>query len=298
MFEPLPLVVEAPGDTASIMSAAAQAADRWRLPAPELIRVGANGVFVCGDVILRVGRATAPMGAAITLAQRMTAAGVRVAQPARPDWLDLDGGLSVTAWQRIDIHPDAPVDWERVGAMVRVVHSIDPLTIDHPLPFCADFPWWNVTEMLAEADVLDAPTRDALQADIQRHQWWIDVARQQPPTLCHGDVHPGNVVVDGDGPVLLDWDLLCIGPPEWDHAALWTWTARWGGEPGIYERFATGYGADVDAEMAAAIAQMRLVIAMLMRLRRARFDPGQRDEVERRLALWRGDPNPPMWRAQ
>ena len=44
-----------------------------------------------------------------------------------------------------------------------------------------------------------------------------------------------------DGPVLLDWDLLCLGPPGWDHAMLlrlprWGWPARW------YDDFAAGYG--------------------------------------------------------
>ena len=58
--------------------------------------------------------------------------------------------------------------------------------------------------------------------------------------VCHGDVHPGNVIQSADGPVLLDWDLLCRGPAAWDHAPLMTWTERWGGEPGIYEAFADG----------------------------------------------------------
>src|SRR5215218_1358432 len=117
MFEPAPLVVEAPGDVAALFEAASRAADHWGLPRPELIRRGANGVFESGDAILRVGVTTAPMGKAIALAQRLLANGIRVAAPAREDWFE-HGGLSVSAWKRVDFDPDATVDWERVGDSV------------------------------------------------------------------------------------------------------------------------------------------------------------------------------------
>ena len=109
MFEPLPLVVDAPTDTESVVAAAAAAADQWGLPAPELVRIGQNGVFVSGDVVLRVGIATAPMGVAIRFADRLTGLGVAVARPARHDWLDI-GELTVTAWERIDFDPRTITD--------------------------------------------------------------------------------------------------------------------------------------------------------------------------------------------
>jgi Ser/Thr protein kinase RdoA (MazF antagonist) len=100
-------------------------------------------------------------------------------------------------------------------------------------------------------------------------------AADAPPVdrlvVCHGDVHPGNVIQSADGPVLLDWDLLCRGPAAWDHAPLMTWTERWGGEPGIYEAFAEGYGRSMRGDLVAqAIAELRLVAATLMRLLAAR----------------------------
>ena len=116
--------------------------------------------------------------------------------------------------------------------------------------------------------------------------------------VCHGDVHPGNVLVGPLGPVLIDWDLLCVGPPEWDHAPMMTWTSRWGGQAGIYESFAAGYGHAIDERVGNAIAEMRLIAATLMRLRRGRLDPANDGEGQRRLAYWRGDPDAPMWTAQ
>jgi Ser/Thr protein kinase RdoA (MazF antagonist) len=297
LFELAPLVVEAPPDVTVLTVTAERAANEWALPAPELVRVGANGVFVSGDVILRVGVATARMGQALAFADRVHSAGIRAARPARHDWLEYAGGLSVTAWERIDFDPDAAVDWEQIGAMIAKVHEFDPATVDHPLPFCGDFPWWNFEEMFHEAET-DPETWQVLGEVRGRHEWWYEQARHGRVVVNHGDVHPGNVLVVADGPVLIDWDLLCVGPAEWDHAALMTWTERWGGAPGVYEAFAAGYGKAVDPAMAVALAELRLVAATLMRLKRARFDPAHRDEAERRLRYWRGDPDAPTWRAQ
>lgn len=303
MFDPTPLVVQPPGDDGLVRAAAIAAASHWNLAAPELIRLGANGVFGSGDVILRISRATAPMHVALDLARLLAGEGIRVAVPARTDVVTFDNGLTVTAWQRVEHDPSLAVDWEHVGAMIAKVHIIDPTRvghkgIGHPLPFCASFPWWDFDMMMSEADGLDATTRAALEGVVVQYGWWADAALAKPLVVCHGDVHPGNVVVDRDGPVLLDWDLLCLGPPAWDHAPLMTWTRRWGGERGIYEAFCAGYGTPIDDEIAHAVAEMRLLAATLMRLQRARFDPAHRDEATRRLAYWRGDPNAPMWRAQ
>jgi hypothetical protein len=43
---------------------------------------------------------------------------------------------------------------------------------------------------------------------------------------------------------------------------------------------------------------LRNVAATLMRVRAGRHDPAVRQEAERRLRYWRGDPDAPQWRAQ
>ncbi len=39
-------------------------------------------------------------------------------------------------------------------------------------------------------------------------------------TVCHGDLHLGNVAWVGDGPVLFDWTDACFGHPYLDAVLL------------------------------------------------------------------------------
>ena len=42
--------------------------------------------------------------------------------------------------------------------------------------------------------------------------------RTTAPRLCHGDLHPSNVIMSTDGPVLVDWFDACRGDPVADVA--------------------------------------------------------------------------------
>jgi Ser/Thr protein kinase RdoA (MazF antagonist) len=197
------------------------------------------------------------------------------------------------------VRESTSVDWRTVGAMMRRVHTIavDDIRGHHPLPMAGAFPWWQLDGLLDEvADLVDVAAHRGLVAAADRVRGWdVDLTDL---VVCHGDVHPGNVLGGPDGPVLIDWDLLCAGPTAWDHAPLLTWATRWGGRPGTYEAFAAGYGwsASTDA-LAARLAEGRLVAATLLRLRAGRTDPSAAAEAQRRLSYWRGDADAPPWRA-
>lgn len=280
---------------------ASRAADQWYLPAPVAVRVGSNALFVAGDdVVLRVGqqRDVAPEA----LMRFLAAAGVRTPLPI-DGYEPIDdpaAGLRVTAIERL--HPFGPTDWVEAGRVVRRVHDLDPevLATGGLLGHTAESPYWQfdrlLDECLAEPPVpIDASTA----ASLRRAALEVGElgAIDGLEVVCHGDVHPGNVVTTAQGTYLLDWDLCALGPAAWDHAPLMTWTSRWGGEPGIYERFADGYGVSMRGdELAERLATGRLLAATLLRLRAARHDAGAREEAVRRLAFWRGDPDAPQWR--
>jgi hypothetical protein len=299
MSAELPFVA-APAPLEAGLRAAAAAALHWGLPSPELLRRGMNVICAAGDeVVLRVSTPTAPAEQALWLAGVLRDRGVRVPRPVRSDVV-VHEGCSVVAIERV--HATAPVDWAVVGEQVRRVHAVDPADVrgHHPLPWCGSFPWWQLDALAAEVDdLLDTEARAGIRRALDEVRGWPDLARLVPPVVCHGDVHPGNVLADHAGPVLLDWDLLCVGPPAWDHAAMLTWTERWGGEPGVYEWFAQGYGWSGRGDpLAESLAEGRLVAATLMRLRAGRTDPVAAREAHRRLAYWRGDVDAQMWAAQ
>lgn len=290
-------VDEPVADLDAASRAARRAAAQWGLSEPQLLRASMNAIYEADDVVLRVSAPTVDASASLDLLGHLARVDVRVPVAARDEVVRLDG-LSVTGWQRIE-PAAAPIDWHGVGAMVRTVHGLDPAELPGsvPLPRPASFPWWDFDTLLERVGgVVDESARVGLVATIERHRDWrgFDGA-----VVCHGDVHPGNVMMTADGPVLIDWDLLCWAPPGWDHGPMATWASRWGGDPDDYEAFTAGYGRSLAHDEATlAFAELRLVAATLLRLATALRDPAAMPEAQRRLAYWRGDPDAPMWTAQ
>ncbi len=247
-------------------------------------------MFRAGDTIVRVGRPG--LVSPVRLAAWLWEQEVRVPQVLHHALRD-DHEVTVLAFV-----PDCgDVDWDTVGEMIRRLHDATPPSDLGALPMAATFEWWDVEARLAEVDdLLDPGAREGLRAAIEAHGDWR--SRADESVVCHGDLHPGNVLQGPDGPVLLDWDLLCWAPRAWDHAPLLTWEHRWGGEPGVYVRFADGYGRDLSGDgLGQDLAIMRNVVATIMRLRAGRSDPSAAAEAQRRLAYWRGEEFAPQWRA-
>ncbi len=295
----LPFVSRPPGDATAALAAAVAAAAHGQLPAPALLRSGMNALYSAGDdVVLRVGRPSVDASAAAWLGEWLTDRGLRVprfvhAQPF------VVGELTVLA--QVREHSSGSVDWGAVGAMVSRLHSLDSderheVSAHYPTPWCSTFPWWDFESMLVEVGPdLDIAARRGIDRALARADWHSPV---DEVVLSHGDVHPGNVIPTADGPVLLDWDLLCLGPRGWDHGPLINWTSRWGGETGVYEAFAAGYGTSMrDEPVAEALAELRLVAATLMRVKAGRTDQVAAEEAERRLRYWRGESDAPPWTA-
>ncbi len=295
---PRPYVDRPVTDGVAAAQAAASAASGWGLPEPTLLRVGMNAIFRCGDVVLRVAAPTAPASLSLELAALLERTGVAVPSPRRAE-VHVAGDLAVTAWGHLD-ESDAPVDWREVGADVQRVHGLarEELPPGLPTPSPVHFAWWDFERLLVDVGSrLDAPARRGIEAALERHRGW-DEFGPEDVVVCHGDVHPGNVIQTADGPVLIDWDLLCLAPAGWDHAPLMTWSARWGGAAGMYESFAEGYGASLrNDRWAEPFAELRLVAATLMRVKASLRDESAWHEADRRLALWRGDADAPVWRA-
>lgn len=277
--------------------AAAQAA-RWGLQPPRLLRHGMNSLYLTDGVVLRVGAATAPAATSHALVQWLVDAGVPTVPPVEGLVADVDG-FAVTGWRFVRETRRA-IDWRSVGATVRRVHglAVADVPAGYPVPVPSVFPWWHFDDVLDDvADDLDAAAVDGLRTAIERHRGW-EAAVGRDAVLCHGDVHPGNVLMSGAGALLVDWDLMCVANPAWDHAMLTTVARRWGGDERAYAAFAAGYGVSFDDDpLTRSLGELRNVAATLMRVRAGRHDPDAAAEAQRRLAYWRGESDAP-WRAQ
>lgn len=282
------------------------AAESWGLPDPVLVRASMNVTFSCGDVVLRIGRTNASATLGIRLLERLSSVGIRVPIPCPQEPLLLEG-LSVTALRRLS-PVERPIDWADVGRMVAVLHRVpaaDLVPLGYPLVDPIDLPWWDLAGMFegleAEDDVeriVDAPSRRALRDAVTRSRDWSEHIRSAPSVVCHGDLHPGNVMMTAEGPVVLDWDLLASAPVIWDHVPLFAMAGPWGGDRRWYDDFARGYGVDLAGSAPLArLAEARDLAATLMKIRAAQHDPTAAAEARLRLAHWRGERSAPRWTA-
>ena len=57
-------------------------------------------------------------------------------------------------------------------------------------------------------------------------------------SVLHGDLHPGNVLLTADGPVVIDWTNASVGPPGADVAVTWLLLAAAQPPTSAFERVA------------------------------------------------------------
>src|SRR5262245_6597412 len=127
-----PFVDQPVGDVNAARALAVRVAHSLDLPEPVLLRVGMNALFRAGNVIVRVGRPSAPPDLAIELARRLRDHGISAPAPAADD-VSLEGELAATCWQPL-VDSGDPIDWREVGAVVRRVHALAPadLAVGYP----------------------------------------------------------------------------------------------------------------------------------------------------------------------
>lgn len=123
--------------------------------------------------------------------------------------------------------------WFKLGQVAKIIHQI-------PVPeiilnynqkindlFDGDF--------FEEKNIFSSKLSEAVKARLKEATVW-----KFSPMLCHGNLHPSNVLLDGDGELwLFDWETASSNlSPQADLAEIYTWN---NGKDNI-AKFCEGYG--------------------------------------------------------
>ncbi|WP_320671140.1 phosphotransferase enzyme family protein [Patulibacter defluvii] len=274
----------------------------WDLgPEPaRLLRLGTNASFRIGTVVIRIGPAGGdPAGAAreLQLARFLADRDVPAARPEGRPPAVVDGH-PVSAWRWIEHDPAATVDGRAFGTLLRRFHDA---TTDYDGPL----PGWPQPRLIGDRIAALRRHPAFTEAEVDRLQTRLDgllaaLAEHPSPALpIHGDAHPGNVIVGPDGPVLLDFDLVCRGPRPWDLAPAALHAERYaGGSPAWFAALREGYGPPRDPAEPLHVRLRELASAAWLLAAETAPDRGSRSaEADVRLRAFGDDPDPPPWDA-
>src|SRR5512142_839615 len=147
-------------------------------------------------------------------------------------WVERECALG-TAAHRAGLPAPRVFGLERIGGRLGMVME----RVDGPslLQVLGRQPWRTieVAHRLAEVQArVHAARVPGLPPVQDRLRWWIARAALPEPVrrraeaavdrmpasdaVCHGDLHPDNVVLTARGPVVIDWSEASSGPPEAD----------------------------------------------------------------------------------
>ena len=257
----------------------------------ELIRESMCSTFTSGDVVIRVGNFGKSPQAAAQLAEVLRRHDILV--PKVVSTFEVDDELGAIAYENITA-TGGDIDWAAVGAMVKRLHTtlrVDEIPEGYPIAQPGNLPWWNFPDMISRlgaAETVAAEELEVLRAAVEEGAGWGNLAMGSPVVINHGDVHPGNVIMSDDGPVLIDWDLLSIGSSLWDHVPLRAWSSPpWQGSGEAYLAFAAGYGeVEWSSHDLDQVVQMRNLAATVLRLIGTSAMKPRDEEAARRLNYW------------
>ncbi|WP_324783417.1 aminoglycoside phosphotransferase family protein [Streptomyces sp. H51] len=253
----------------------------WRLPGERAIaRIARPGQLAAATREVRVAQWLADNGVPAVRA-------MSIAQP-----VDVCG-RPVTFWEELPTHTNGTV-----RDVVQLLKRIHPL----PVP---DFalgeldPFVRVPERIDAATSLTEEERSWLR---QRHEdlqgQWVQRPAGLPDCVVHGDAWVGNVARTAAGPILLDFERVSVGPPEWDlvSTAVKLTTTGAVSRP-EYAEFCDLYGLDVTQwegyELFSGARELRMATYAAQH---AATRPEWQEEAQYRVDCLRGRRGPRPWK--
>jgi Ser/Thr protein kinase RdoA (MazF antagonist) len=271
----------------------------------ELIRFGQNAIYQLKDqpYVVRIARATEPARVQTEVrvarwlaenefpATRLADIGT-AAQPFEA------GDRLVTVWALVEQSPDRPTMTD-LGYILRGLHDLIPSPSLDLGPF---EPFRDLPDRLerAPASVHHDDVEFLRQRGNELGDAYADLSFDLPEGPIHGDAHPGNLMRDTNGTVILtDLECFAIGPRESDIAlpAAYRYGLSWLSDEG-YRTFTQVYGYDVSkAECFPVLRAMREVNMTAWLMQNVDESDAIRAEFNRRMADLRNPDAPRSWHA-
>ncbi|MFV2198819.1 phosphotransferase enzyme family protein [Nocardiopsis sp. LOL_012] len=184
-----------------------------------------------------------------------------VPQPVESD------GYAATLWHLAPGNGPAATGAD-LGRILRRIHQLPAPRF--PLPQWA--PFTQVRTRIADAEDLAAPDRDwLLEQCAQAEEQLASLSYVLPRGVIHGDPFLGNLIPAPDGPVICDFDSLCIGPREWDLTPVAVGRLRMDYPEDAHTPLAAEYGFDVTGwpgfDVLRRVRELKLVTSVLPILR-------------------------------
>ncbi|MEU4244246.1 aminoglycoside phosphotransferase family protein [Actinoplanes sp. NPDC026619] len=259
-----------------------------------LLQLSNNAIFAVPDAgaVIRItrSRALGPRAAkAAALGSwfaDVDAPTIRLSSLAPVQPLEVDG-LAATIW--VYLSPLAPTpDVTDLGRALRTFHNLGAPPFDLP----AWDPVGDTRTRIADAEALDTSDQQFLLDWCDRLEPQIvQLNREQPPVLVHGDAHVGNLLRANDHQVALcDFDGSCLGPWQFDLVAVPVGEERFG-RPGVHAELAAAYGYDVTTDPAWPVLRQARELKMVAgALPRMASSAAIRQEFKTRLeSIWHDD---------
>jgi Ser/Thr protein kinase RdoA (MazF antagonist) len=289
---------------AAILDAACAAAGLDAAGA-ELIRFGQNAIYRLKHqpCAVRIARAAAParvqteVRVARWLADAEFAA-TRLADIAPVRQPFEAAGHLVTVWALVEESPDRPTMTD-LGHVLRGLHDLIPPA---DLGLGLFEPFRDLPDRLnsAPASVRLTDVEFLRQRGDELGEAYTSLSFELPEGPIHGDAHPGNLMRDANGTVVLaDLECFAIGPREWDVAlaAAYRYGLNWLGDDG-YRAFVEVYGYDVShAPSFPVLRSMREVNMTAWLMQNVDESDAIRAEFQRRMADLRNPGAPRKWQA-
>ena len=216
-----------------------------------MLRLGENAIYRLAhdSVVVRIARSAARMSTArreLCVAQwleRNAIPTVKVYEVENQPLLI--EGYPVTFW-RVVSGPNGGPEPTRsdLARLLLAFHGADDCPCD--LPEMDPSSWAKVQERISHATGIDDEAREFLSThNAELAKKVRDLKYALPRGPIHADAHTGNLLVDNDVIVLSDFEVVSIGPREWDLLPTAVAVDRFGLPEQQYQDFANIYGFDV-----------------------------------------------------